>query len=75
MKIAIQDVASGKVKKTIDVKALFGGSPMGNPGESAIVRLGAGKLGVIAGSPAHGSVAGVDMASGEAHVVRAPLCH
>jgi hypothetical protein len=75
VKIAIQNVASGKVVKTIDVKELFGGAPMGNPGESAIVRLGAGKLGVIAGSPANGSVAVVDVATGAAHVVRAPLCH
>jgi hypothetical protein len=74
VKIALQNVASGKVVKTIDVKTLFGGSPMGNPGESAIVRLGAGKLGVIAGSPANGSVAVVDTATGDVQVVRAPLC-
>ena len=74
VKIAIQDVVKGKIVKTIDVEELFGRAPMGNPGESAIVRLGAGKLGVIAGSPANGSVAEVDTASGDVHVVRAPLC-
>jgi len=73
--IALQDVVKGKVLKTIEVKELFGAAPMGNPGESAIVRLGAGKLGVIAGTPANGSVAVVDTASGAVHVVRAPLCH
>jgi len=72
--VALQDVVKGKVLKTIDVKELFGAAPMGNPGESAIVRLGAGKLGVIAGTPANGSVAVVDIASGDVHVVRAPLC-
>lgn len=72
--IALQDVASGKVRKRIDTRPLFGDAPMGNPGESAIVRLGAGTLGVIAGSPANGSVAVVDVASGDVHVVRAPLC-
>jgi hypothetical protein len=75
VKIAIQDVVKGKIVKTIDVKELFGGAPMGNPGESAIVRLGAGKLGVIAGSPANGSVAEIETATGDVHVVRAPLCH
>jgi hypothetical protein len=76
-KIAVQDVVKGKVKKTIPVAALFkdAGAAMGNPGESAVVRLGAGKLGVIGGSPANGSVAVVDVASGEVKVVRAPLCH
>lgn len=73
--LALQDVARGKVLKTIDLKGLFGAAPMGNPGESAIVRLGAGKLGVIAGTPANGSVAVIDTATGDVHVVRAPLCH
>ena len=73
--IALQDVVKGKVLKTIDLKDLFGAAPMGNPGESAIVRLGAGKLGVIAGAPANGSVAVIDTTSGQVHVVRAPLCH
>jgi hypothetical protein len=76
-KIAVQDVVRGKVTKTIAVDALFkdAGAAMGNPGESAIVRLGAGKLGVIAGTPANGSVAIVDVATGDVRVVRAPLCH
>jgi hypothetical protein len=75
-KIALQDVAKGKVVKAIDVSELFAnaGARMGNPGESAIVRLGDGKLAVIAGSPANGSVAVVDPATGELSVTRAPLC-
>ncbi|HEX5060434.1 MAG TPA: hypothetical protein VFV99_13795 [Kofleriaceae bacterium] len=72
-RIALQDVVKGKVKKTIDVSALFE-SKMGNPGESAIVRLDGGRLAVIAGTPANGSVAVVDVTSGEVTIVRAPLC-
>ncbi|MBV8762549.1 MAG: hypothetical protein JO257_35015 [Deltaproteobacteria bacterium] len=74
-KIALQDVVKGKVMKTIAIPQLFDPAAMGNPGESAIVRLGAGKLGVIGGTPANGSVAVVDVASGAVTVVRAPLCH
>ena len=58
--IAPQDVAKGKIVKAIDVSALFadsGAEKMGNPGESAIVRLGNGKVAVIGGTPANGSVA------------------
>jgi hypothetical protein len=73
VRIAIQDVVTGKVARTIDATALFE-TKMGNPGESAIVRLDAGKLAVIAGTPANGSVAIVDVATGEVKVVRAPLC-
>jgi hypothetical protein len=47
---------------------------MGNPGESAIVHLGGGKLAVIAGAPAVGRVATVDIANGEITVTRAPIC-
>ncbi len=76
-RIAIQDVVKGKVVKTIDIAALWGDhkDAMGNPGESALVRFADGKLAVIAGSPANGSVAVVDVASSEVKVVRAPLCH
>jgi len=72
-RIALQDVAKGKVQKTIDVSALFD-AKMGNPGESAIVRLDGGRIAVIAGTPANGSVAVVDVTSGEVTIVRAPLC-
>jgi len=74
-KIALQDVVTGKVTKTIAVAQLFQPAPMANPGESAVVRLDAGKLGVIGGTPANGSVAIVDVASGAVTVVRAPVCH
>ena len=76
---ALQDVAKGKVLKTIDVSALFeaeaGNAKLGNPGESAIVRLGTGKVAVIGGPPATGSVAIVDLASGTVKVVHAPMCN
>ena len=80
-RIAIQDVAKGKVAKTIDVSALWrkdGASPkepaMGNPGESAIVRVDDLRLAVIAGAPNNGSVAEVETSTGTVRVVRAPLC-
>ena len=85
-RIALQDVVKGKVLKTIEVVDLWRapaapGTPpaksdaLGNPGESALVRLAADKLAVIAGTPANGSVGIVDINSGEVKVVRAPLCH
>ncbi len=46
----------------------------GNPGESALVQLAPGKLAVIAGSPMNGSVATIDVKSGEVKVVHAPMC-
>lgn len=78
--LAIQDVAKGKVIKVIDVTHLW--SPdgqkakdaMGNPGESALVPLGNGKLAVIAGAPSTGKVAIVDVTSGDVQVTTAPLC-
>jgi hypothetical protein len=73
-RIALQDIAKGKVKKTIDIGLLFGTvGAMGNPGESAIVKVG-NKLAVIAGAPANGSVAVVDPANGEVKVWKAPVC-
>ena len=78
--IAIQDVVKGKVTKLLDITHLW--SPdglkakdaMGNPGESALVPLGNGKLAVIAGAPSTGKVAVVDIASGEVTLTAAPLC-
>jgi len=76
--IAIQDVVKGKLKKTIDTSALWStdGSKdaLGNPGESALIALGDGKLAVIAGAPANGSVAIVEVATGKVDVTRAPTC-
>ena len=46
----------------------------GNPGESDVISLAPAKLAVIAGTPANGSVAIVDVNSGEVQVVRAPIC-
>jgi hypothetical protein len=76
--IALQDVKTGKVDKTIDLLALWGGGGGerggGNPGESALVRGGEGKLVVIAGSPAAGTVGVVDVASGETSVIESLAC-
>lgn len=77
-RLALQDVIKGKVVKAIDVTPLFadaGSAKMGNPGESAIVRLGNGKVAVIGGTPANGSVAILDLTSGEVKVVRASMCN
>jgi len=76
-RVVIQDVVTGKVAKTIDLATLWGDKPdaMGNPGESVVMKLPAGKLAVIAGSPMNGSVAVVDPANGDVKVTRAQLCH
>ncbi len=82
--IALQDVTTGKVDKTIDLLALWnptadgseGEAPRGggNPGESALIRGGDGTLLVIAGSPAAGSIGVVDLASGDTTVIAALAC-
>jgi hypothetical protein len=97
--IALQDVAKGKLVKTIDVSALWktetsagsagsagsaatgsdatpeaAASPIGNPGESTIVKLSADKLAVIGGTPANGSVAVVDVNTGDVKILRVTLC-
>jgi hypothetical protein len=77
-RIALQDVVKGKVVKSIDVGALFAGAgsaKMGNPGESAIVRLGNGKVAVVGGTPSNGSVAIVDLTTGDVKVVPATMCN
>jgi hypothetical protein len=75
-RIALQDVVKGKVIKLVDVSELFStaSAKMGNPGESAIVRLDGAHIAVIAGTPANGSVAIIDVTSGTVKIVRAPLC-
>ena len=78
--LVVQDVAKGKILKTIDTSGLWtpdGASStaaMGNPGEHALVKLGDGKLAVIAGTPASGSIAIVDPSTGQVTVVRVPQC-
>lgn len=79
--LVIQDVVKGKVTKTLDVTHLW--SPdgnkskgaMGNPGESALIAIGEGRLAVIAGAPSTGKVAIVDVASGDVQLTKAPLCN
>lgn len=75
--IVVQDLVKGKVLKKIDTSALFkenGGAAMGNPGESALLRIGPGKLAVIGGAPATGHVALVDVATGDVKVIKAAVC-
>jgi len=76
--IAIQDVVKGKIKKVIDTAALWSSDgnkeALGNPGESALISLGGGKLAIVAGAPANGSVGVVDIATGKVNVTRAPMC-
>lgn len=78
--LVVQDVANGKILKTIDTSALWtpdgatSKTAMGNPGEHALVKLGNGKLAVIAGTPANGNIATVDPATGAVTVVRVPRC-
>ena len=96
--IAIQDVATGKVEKTIDIGLLWGGGAaaaeappegeggeeaaaepaappaIGNAGESAMVRGGEGKLVVVTGGPAPGSVGIVDVATGDLTTIGALAC-
>ena len=65
----------GKVAKPSPAeKAAAGAPPMGNPGESALVRGADGKLLVITGGPSPGNVAIVDVDSGEAQIVHAKAC-
>ena len=67
-----------KVVKAIDIGALFANASdakMGNPGESAIVRLGNGKVAVVGGTPANGTVAIVDLTTGEVKIVAAAMCN
>jgi len=73
-RIALQDVTKGKVVKSIDLGSLFADAKMGNPGESAIVRVGTGKVAVVGGTPANGSVAVVDLTTGDVKVVIASMC-
>jgi len=74
--LAVQDIVKGKVLKTIDVAALWKAhdAEMGNPGESAVVRLSERTVIVIAGAPAAGSVGIVNIDTGEVTVVRATRC-
>jgi hypothetical protein len=82
--VALQDVSTGKVQKTVDLGPLWRGDDapaekgdaptMGNPGETALVRGGAGKLLAISGGPTPGSVGIIDVATGEMTIVRAPIC-
>ena len=75
--LVVQDLVKGKVLKKIDTSALFkdtSGASMGNPGESALVRIGPSKLAVIGGAPATGHVALIDVATGEVKVIKAALC-
>jgi hypothetical protein len=75
-RVAVQDVAAGKVVKSIDTSGLFmiGAAQAGNPGESSLTRLADGRLVVIAGRPAIGSVAAIDPKTGALDLRQAPPC-
>jgi hypothetical protein len=79
-RLVLQDVARGKLVKTIDTSPLWtpdgstSATAMGNPGEHALVKLADGTLAVIAGTPYNGSIAHVDPTSGRVTIVRAALC-
>ena len=79
--IAMQDVATGAVGKTMDLVALWAGSGTddapranGNPGESALVRGPEGKVVVITGSPVPGNVGIVDVDTGDVKAWKAIAC-
>jgi hypothetical protein len=91
--IALQDVSTGTLVKTIDIGPLWGAPApaeaeapagegaaeatpptLGNPGESALVRGGEGKLVVVTGGPTPGNVGIVDIASGEMKTITALPC-
>jgi len=79
-RLVVQDVARGNVVRTIDTSGLWtpdgatSATAMGNPGEHALVRLGDGRLAIIAGTPATGRVATIDPATGDVAVLRTPAC-
>jgi hypothetical protein len=80
-RIVVEDVAKAKVTRRLDVSALWRsgdgkgkGPAIGSPGESALVRLDAGKLAVIAGSPNLGGLALVDVGGGPPKIVEVPRC-
>jgi hypothetical protein len=74
--LVVQDIVKGKVLKKIDTSALFtdAGAQMGNPGESALVRIGPSKLAVIGGAPATGQVALIDVESGDVKIIKTTVC-
>jgi hypothetical protein len=81
--VALQDVATGKIERTIPLGALWteegaapegDALPMGNPGETALVRGGDGKVLVISGSPSPGNIGVIDVATGKVEVIHAPRC-
>jgi hypothetical protein len=81
--VAIQDVTTGEVKKTISLGTLWEtkgqtdgatSQAMGNPGETSMVRGDNGTLIVISGSPTPGNIAEISVTSGNLAVTHAPIC-
>lgn len=74
--LVVQNVVRGNVVRRIETTPVFkfGGGEMGNPGESAVVRLADGRLVVVAGAPAWGTLGVVDGPTGALTIMPAPMC-
>jgi hypothetical protein len=74
--VVIHDVETGALVRKVDVTPLFrfSGAEMSNPGESAIVRLGDGRLVIVAGAPAVGTLGVIDGATGALTIMPATQC-
>jgi hypothetical protein len=75
-KLVVQEVARGNVGRAVDTSGVFliGGGKHGSSADAAIVKLGDGRLALVVGPPALGSVATIDPRNGTVELRQAPLC-
>lgn len=75
-KLVVQEVARGAVGRAVDTSGVFliGGGKSGSASDAAIVKLGDGRLALVVGPPALGSVATIDPANGTVELRQAPVC-